>query len=105
MYVNPFDRRTCWRADRCYGGLLYTAMYMSAATRTQVYLTDEQRTKLDELRRREGKTLAELVRDALDAYLPARVPDADAALRATFGAVPDLVVPSRDEWDRGQATR
>lgn len=96
--------RVCgWPAER--GKLLYTALYMSGAIRTQVYLTEEQRVKLDELRRREGKTLAELVRDALDTYLPAKVPDADAALRATFGAVPDIAVPSRDEWDRGQAAR
>ena len=25
----------------------------------------------------------------------------DAALKETFGTVPDLVVPSRDEWERG----
>src|SRR3982074_1315126 len=27
--------------------------------------------------------------------------DLDAARAATFGCVPDLEVPSRDEWDRG----
>ena len=27
--------------------------------------------------------------------------DAQAALDATFGAVPRVTVPSRDDWDRG----
>jgi Spy/CpxP family protein refolding chaperone len=39
------------------------------AIRTQVYLTDRQRAALDELRRRERKTLAALIREAVDAYL------------------------------------
>jgi predicted DNA-binding protein len=80
--------------------LLYTALYM-AATRTQVYLTREQRERLDVLGRRERKPLAELVREAVDEYLEHSVPDAAGALDATFGALPDLDVPSRDEWDRG----
>ncbi len=79
--------------------MLYTALYM-AATRTQIYLTEEQRARLDALGRRDGKPLAALVRDAVDEYLDHSAPDADAALEATFGALPDLVVPSRDEWDR-----
>jgi predicted DNA-binding protein len=80
--------------------VLYTVLYM-AATRTQVYLTAEQRTRLDALGRREGKPLAELVREAVDEYLDHTVPDAQAALDATFGTLPDIEVPSRDEWDRG----
>jgi predicted DNA-binding protein len=80
--------------------LLYTALYM-AATRTQIYLTSDQRTRLDALRRREGKPLAELVREAIDDYLAHAIPDAREALDATFGSLPDLAVPSRDEWDRG----
>jgi predicted DNA-binding protein len=73
-----------------------------AATRTQVYLTERQRTELDDLRRREGKTLAELVREAVDAYLLERShTDVAEVLRRTAGALPDLEVPSRDEWDRG----
>ncbi|MDW5598049.1 ribbon-helix-helix domain-containing protein [Conexibacter stalactiti] len=71
-----------------------------AAVRTQIYLTTEQRERLDEVGRREGKPLAELVRAAVDDYLAHAAPDAQSALDATFGAVPDLVVPSRDEWNR-----
>jgi Ribbon-helix-helix domain len=81
--------------------VLYTALYMPAATRTQVYLTAEQRSRLDALGRREGKALAELVREAVDDYLAHTGPDAPEALDATFGALPDLAIPSRDEWDRG----
>jgi predicted DNA-binding protein len=71
-----------------------------AALRTQIYLTAEQRERLDEIGRREGKPLAELVRVAVDEYLAHTAPDAQSALDATFGALPDLSVPSRDEWDR-----
>lgn len=71
-----------------------------SATRTQVYFTRQQRQALDELAEREGKTLAELVREAVDAYL-AEAHDADDALERTFGSIPRLEVPPRDEWDRG----
>jgi len=70
------------------------------ATRTQVYLTDEQRRLIDELAHAEGVTLAEVVRRALDAYLTVER-DAGVALASTFGADPEASMPSRDEWDRG----
>jgi predicted DNA-binding protein len=72
-----------------------------AARRTQIYLTEYQRKRLDERRRRERRTLAELIREAVDAYLAERSTDATAALNSTFGALPKLEVPSRDEWQRG----
>lgn len=70
------------------------------STRTQVYLTDQQRQRIDELAESEGVTMAEIIRRALDGYLDEQ-PDSQAALAATFGADPDAAVPSRDEWDRG----
>lgn len=76
---------------------MYTALYM-ASTRTQVYLKSEQRAALDELRAREGKTLAEVVREAIDAYLERAGPSVEQALERTRGALPDLQVPSREEW-------
>ena len=72
-----------------------------SATRTQVYLTSEQREKIEAVREREGKTLAEVVREALDAYLSDEPADPDEVLKATFGSLPELTVPSRDEWERG----
>ncbi len=78
---------------------MYTALYM-ASTRTQIYLTDDQRTRLDLLGRRDGRPLAALVRDAVDAYLEHAAPDAKAALADTFGTLPQLEAPSRDEWTR-----
>lgn len=78
----------------------YAALYM-AATRTQIYLTKEQRKRLDELSAQRGVTLAHLVREAVSAYLAdRRGQDIEAALDATFGTMPDLEVPSREEWDR-----
>lgn len=79
---------------------MYTAASMSS-TRTQIYLTADQRRRLDELARGRGTTLAQLIREAVDRYLQESGPGAAAALEATFGRAPQLEVPSRDEWDRG----
>lgn len=79
---------------------MYTALYM-AATRTQIYLTREQRAQLDELTARDGRALAEIIRDAVDLYLDSTTPDPAAALGDTFGAARSFAVPSRDEWRRG----
>ncbi len=72
-----------------------------SATRTQVYFTEEQRRRLDALAKREGKTLAEVVREAVDAYVAPAPPDLDVVLDETFGSMPDVEVPPRSEWDRG----
>jgi hypothetical protein len=74
---------------------------MSGATRTQVYLTREQRERIDTLTAAEGVTMAEVVRRAVDVYLRGKFPDPAPALAATFGLVPDAAVPGRDEWNRG----
>jgi hypothetical protein len=71
------------------------------ATRTQIYLTEEQRRRLDAWAKREGKTLAQVIRDAVDAYVTEDPPDLEAVLRESFGSIPDLEMPSRGEWDRG----
>jgi predicted DNA-binding protein len=72
-----------------------------SATRTQVYFTEEQRRKLDALAQHEGKTLAAVVRDAVDAHVAREAADTGAALDEAFGSMPDLEVPARSEWDRG----
>lgn len=81
--------------------MLYAALYM-AATRTQIYLTDEQRRRLDARSRRTGATLARMIREAVDAYLVEDAPSLAAALDDTYGALPELELVSRDEWDRGE---
>jgi predicted DNA-binding protein len=70
------------------------------STRTQIYLTDDQRRQLDVRGRRTGAPMARMIREAVDAYLAGDRPDMEAALEATFGSLPDLDVPGRDEWDR-----
>ena len=82
--------------------MLYPVLYTAsmAATRTQIYLTADQRRRLDERGRREGRAMASLVREAIDRYLET-APEAEDILDATFGSLPDLEVPSRGEWDRG----
>jgi len=73
------------------------------ATRTQIYLTKEQRAKLDAVAKREKRSLAGLIREAVDRYLETEpsAADRDRILAETFGALPDLEVPPRSEWDRG----
>lgn len=80
-----------------------------AATRTQVYLTEDQRREIEELRASDGRTLAEVVRAALDEYLATHGPAAMEKERAetqrvldeTFGIAPDFPSPDRSDWDRG----
>ncbi|HVM52900.1 MAG TPA: CopG family transcriptional regulator [Acidimicrobiales bacterium] len=71
-----------------------------SATRTQIYLTPEQRDRIDAIAAAEGVTMAEVIRRALDRFLIADA-DPSAALAATFGADPHATMPDRDEWDRG----
>ncbi len=66
-----------------------------------MYLTEEQRHRIDVLADDEGVTMAEIIRRALDLYLEGEAPDSELALATTFGAAPEATVPSRDEWDRG----
>ena len=80
--------------------MLYTLLYM-ASLRTQIYLTQELRARLDEVCQLESKTLAEVVRQALDQFLASSKPNTRAALERAFGAAPKLQVPDRNEWDRG----
>lgn len=72
-----------------------------ASTRTQVYLTAEQRARLDQLSKRRDASLAELVREALDEFLARVDPDPRPALDATFASLPNLRVPARADWRRG----
>ena len=73
--------------------------------RTQIYIEDDQDTRLERRAQVEGRTKSALIRDAIDQYLARRSRKADVriALDRTFGAVPGLEVPSRDEWERGGA--
>jgi hypothetical protein len=75
-----------------------------AATRTQVYLSNEQRHAIDELRAADGRTLAEVIRAALDEYLAAHsrptLAETQRRLEQMLGSMPELEIPSREEWDR-----
>lgn len=72
-----------------------------SATRTQIYLSEEQRKAVDAVAEAEGVTMAEIVRRALAVYLAEVAPDPRAALVATFATAPGATVPGRDEWERG----
>jgi hypothetical protein len=45
--------------------------------------------------------MAPLIREAVEAYLADDTVDVESALEETFGAIPDLEVPGRNEWERG----
>jgi hypothetical protein len=79
---------------------LYTVLYMPS-TRTQIYLTADQRRRLDTKGRRMGAPMARLIREAVDAYLADDTVDIETALGESFGTLPDLEIPGRDEWERG----
>lgn len=71
--------------------------------RTQIYIDEDQDARLEQRARAERTTRSSLIRAAIDAFLRE---DGDrsalqAALDETAGALPDLEVPSRDEWERG----
>jgi len=65
-----------------------------------VYLTQEQRERIDRAARAKGVCMAEVIRSALDEYLD-HDDDPSSALSAMFGADPTAAPPSRDEWARG----
>jgi hypothetical protein len=68
--------------------------------RTQIYLSEAQRKRLDVLAAQRGTSLAQVIRDAVDAYIAASAPGAEPGPDETFGSLPDLMVPDRSEWDR-----
>lgn len=65
-----------------------------------MYLTEEQRERIDDIANAEGITMAEVIRRAVTSYLESEG-DPAYALATTFGADPDARAPERDEWDRG----
>jgi hypothetical protein len=69
--------------------------------RTQVYLTDDQVRRLKRAARQRDVSMAELIRRAVEALLRRDgSADGEEALDKTLGALPELEVPSRAEWDR-----
>jgi len=46
-----------------------------------------------------------MIREAVDVYLLEDRPDPDAVLDETFGTLPALELPSRNEWDDGAHPR
>jgi Arc/MetJ-type ribon-helix-helix transcriptional regulator len=69
--------------------------------RTQIYLTDEQIRELKRTARRRHVSMAELIRQALEGFLKREDGgDPEQALDATLGALPDLELPTRAEWNR-----
>lgn len=66
--------------------------------RTQIYITDEQSAKIQELASQKGVSQAQVIRQILDAGLETGDPEAEAraAIIATAGILPDA--PDWPEW-------
>ncbi len=77
--------------------------YIHQMKRTQIYLDEDQSARLERRARASGTSKSQLIRAAIDAFLRReREPSAlDQSLKETAGVMPDLIVPTREEWDRG----
>jgi Arc/MetJ-type ribon-helix-helix transcriptional regulator len=76
--------------------------------RTQIYLTEEQKTALDGIAKMRSISMAEVVREAVSEYLERKTSETRfAVLDETFGAVPEWqdvdsvehVRSLRSDWD------
>jgi len=57
--------------------------------KTSVYLTERESERLAELARSEGRSQAEIIREAISAYVPAGRGDGEFALAAGFARIDD----------------
>ena len=73
-------------------------MPQEASTRTQIYLEQRQRRRLDEIAGARNLSFASVVREAVEMYIDQAPVDPATALESTFGAAPDAQFPGRDEW-------
>jgi predicted DNA-binding protein len=65
----------------------YTLPYTRGVRKTSVYLDEEQAKRLARLARLEGRSQAEVLRQAIDAYQPPASHDRDFALAAGFARI------------------
>ena len=57
--------------------------------KTSVYLTERESKRLAELAQSEGRSQAEIIREAIIAYVPTAAGDRDFALAAGFARIDD----------------
>jgi predicted DNA-binding protein len=57
--------------------------------KTSVYLTERESKRLADLARSEGRSQAEIIREAITAYIPTSRGDRDFALAAGFARIDD----------------
>jgi predicted DNA-binding protein len=63
--------------------------YTSVVRKTSVYLNEQQAQRLARLARQEGRSQAEILREAVAAYQPASSRDRDFALACGFPRIDD----------------
>ena len=69
--------------------------------RTQIYLDDSQKERLERLSRRKNRPMAELIREAVEVYLAVARPEAGVqALQKAFGIWSDRKETGKDYVDR-----
>jgi hypothetical protein len=95
-----------------YNADVYPPTEVTPVRRTQIYLTDEQKTKLEEIARLRSVSMADVVRDAVSQYLTAgEGQQTELVLERTFGSIPAwegrdgvaLARALRSTWERSSA--
>ncbi len=73
--------------------------------RTQIYLPEDQDRRLGRRARATGQTKSELIRQAIQRFLSRdeEPSELERRLLDTGGALPDIEIPSRAEWDSRNA--
>jgi hypothetical protein len=68
---------------------VHPTCYPTHVRKTSVYLTEQESRRLAELARSEGRPQAEIIREAITAYVPAGKADGEFALAAGFPRLDD----------------
>ncbi|MGI8439783.1 MAG: CopG family transcriptional regulator [Thermoleophilaceae bacterium] len=76
-----------------------------AARRTQIYLDDSLREGIDRLRARDGRSMAEIVRDALERYLAEEQRRERALAEVAYEWVGGWAREGRDDDTRAELDR
>lgn len=101
--LHVLERMGLRREPRSWKRSLKRCILIYIVKRTQIYLDDDQDRRLARRARASGRTKSALIREAIDRLLSKEplASDLTSALDETFGAVPRISAPAREDWDRG----
>jgi predicted transcriptional regulator len=70
----------------------------------EIELTPDHKTRLDQLAARDGRTTADIIREAIDRYLDDETRFAAAVMAGVEAADRGDFVPAEEVWDRVERT-